>query len=123
MKRDIAISGILGLVLGLFIFFFANWLKTFIPILVADFITTLVVFAILLIIALIEMPMMVFAIRLLSNTTISRRVVDSAFLFYVSFASIYALIFILFAGNDYPYFGTMLAALGLVRFVSGIFLR
>lgn len=123
MKRDIAISGILGLVLGLFFFFFANWLKSLIPILVADFITTIVVFAILLSFALIEMPTMVFAIRLLSSTTISRRVVDGAFLFYVAFASIYAMIFILLSGNDHPYFGTWLAALGLVRFLSGVFLR
>ena len=100
-----------------------NWLKSLIPILVADFVTTIVVFAILLIIALVEMPMMVFAIRLLSSTTISRRVVDGAFLFYVAFASIYAMIFILLSGNDYPYFGTWLAALGLVRFLSGVFLR
>jgi hypothetical protein len=120
MKRHIAISGILGLVL---VFSFSS-LQTGsrqIPILVADFVTTIAIFVLL--ILPYEMPMMVFAMRLLSSTTISRRVVDGAFLFYVAFASIYALIFILLSGNDYPYFGTWLAALGLVRFLSGVFLR
>ncbi len=123
MKRDIALSGMIGLTLDACIFFLANWLASFLPTLATGFITTTVVFVIILIVALVEMPIMVVAIRILSTTAITRRIIQGSFAIYVSFASIYALMFILLAGNGYPWLGIVLAALGLVRFASGVFIR
>jgi hypothetical protein len=114
---------VLGLGLGLFILLLAISTKSLVPALISDFISTAVVFSILLISALIEMPVMVVAIRLLANTTISRRVIQGAFLFYVSFALVYAFIFVLLVENEYLNLGMLLAALCLVRFASGVFVR
>ncbi len=123
MKRDIALSGTLGVILGLGILLLAISIKNFVPTLVSEFISTVVVFSILLIIALVEMPVTVMAIRLLSNSTISRRAIAGTFLFYVSFAAVYAFIFLLLAGSEHLYLGILLAGLCLVRFASGVFVR
>ncbi len=123
MKRDIALSGILGLIVGLLIVFFANWLKGFIPTPVSDSITTLVVFSIILLIALLEMPLMVFAIRRMSGTIMPRRIIGGVFLFYVSFAAVYAAIFLLLTADSYSNLGMVLFASSTIRFLTGIFIK
>ncbi len=121
MRRDLVIAGISGLLFGAFIFFVAGWIKSHIPSLVSGMIATLVVFAILLLIALFEMPMMVFALRKMAQSvTTPRKVISSGFSLYVTFAAAYAAIFVLITDDHYFFLGTFLAALGLARFASGI---
>ena len=124
MKRDIILSGICGLILGLLIFFFANCLKNLIPTLISDFVGTLVLFVNVLFIALAEIPVMLFAMRRMSlRDTLSRKIIALVFLAYVSFASVYASIFVLLSDPNYSYFGLVLLGLGLVRFASGIIVK
>lgn len=123
MKRDIAISGVLGLFFGPMIFFFANWVKSFIPTLISDFISALVIFLIMLFFALAEIPVMVFAIRKLSQTSLPRWIVLAIFMFFVSFAAVYALIFMLLTDTGYSNFGLVLAGLSLARFCGGVFIK
>ena len=123
MKRDLVLSGIAGLILGLIVFLAANCVKNYIPFLAPSFLATLIVFAILILIAFLEMPMMVFALRKMAQSaTMPRGVIVGVFLFYVAFAAVYASMHVLLTGDNYFYFGTLLAALGLVRLASGMWI-
>ncbi len=123
MKRDIAIAGLLGLPLGFAIWLFTIWLKTLVPAFISDFISVLVIFLIMLFFALAEIPVMVFAIRKLSQTSLPRWIVLAIFMFFVSFAAVYALIFMLLTDSSYSNFGLVLAGLSLARFCGGIFIK
>lgn len=124
MKRDLIFSGILGLVAGLLILLGANWAKSFIPTLLPGFVFALVTFVILLLTASAEMPVMVFALRKMAqHATTPRMIVAAFFSFYVLFAAIYAAILVLLTDADYFYLSVILAALGIVRFFSGVFIR
>ncbi len=123
MKRDIAIAGLLGLLLGFAIWLFTIWLKALVPTFISDFISALVIFLIMLFFALAEIPVMVFAIRKLSQTSLPRWIVLAIFMFFVSFAAVYALIFILLTDTSYSNLGLVLAGLSLARFCGGIFIK
>ena len=124
MKRDLFYSGILGLGAGLLILLGATWAKSFIPTLMPGFVLALATFAVLLLTALAEMPVMVFALRKMAQTaTLPRRMIAAAFSFYVFFAAIYAAILALLTDANYFYLSAILAALGIVRFLSGIVIR
>jgi hypothetical protein len=123
VKRDISLSGILGLVLGLLIFLASIWVRSLIPALLPGFILALVTFVVLLLIALVEMPMMVFALRKMAQSTTPRLMISSGFALYAMFAAVYAAIFILLTDAGYFYFGATLAALGIARLVSGIWIK
>lgn len=124
MKRDIALSGFIGLLIGAVIFLAARWIKHYVPSLVSSFSGTAIVFTILLSLALAEMPMMLFALRrMVRSPTTPRGLVAGTNTGYVMFASIYASIFVLITGDDYYSLGSVLAALGLLRFASGVLIR
>lgn len=123
MKRDLTFSGILGLFVGSLVFFTSNWVRSFIPVLLPGFVLALATFIVLLVIALIEMPMMVFALRKMAQSTTPPKIIAAGFAFYAMFAAVYASIFILLTDVNYFYLGAILAAVGIARFVSGIFIR
>jgi len=124
VKRDFIFSGILGLIAGMLIWLGANWVKSFVPTLLPGFLFAIVTFVILLFTALLEMPVMVFAFRKMAQPgTMSRKIITVGFSFYVLFAAVYAVIFMLLADADYIYLGAILAVLGIVRFFSGIFIQ
>ena len=124
MKRDLILAGLIGLVVSLFIFLGANWLKRVVPVLFPDVSATLVIFVFLLLVALVEMPMMVFALRKMAQSaTAPRRLITLGFWLYVVFASVYAAMYVLLTGDNYFSLGTVLAALALVRFASGVLVR
>ncbi len=124
MKRDIALSGFIGLLIGAIIFVAARWIKHYIPSLVSGFAGTAIVFAILLSLALAEMPMMLFALRRMAHSpTTPRTLVAGTNMGYVMFASIYASVFVLTTGDHYYSLGSVLAALGLLRFASDVLVK
>ena len=87
-------------------------------------ISSIVVFLIILLIAIIEMPIMAFGLRKIAQSAdVPRKIIAGGFFFYVMFAAVYAGMYILVTGDQYFYFGTVLAALLLARFASGIFIR
>ncbi len=122
MKLDIAVSGIVGLVIGGLVFFAAFWFKGNVPSLVGGSIGVAIVFLILLLVALAEMPVMVWALqRLARDASTPRVVVLGTHAGYNSFAAVYAAAFVILTGKETPAF--ILAGLGLLRFVSGIWIR
>lgn len=124
MKRDIILAGVLGLVIAACIFLGANLVKGYIPWIASSLIASIIVFIIVLFIAIVEMPIMAFGLRkMASSPTVPRVLIAGGFLVYVIFAAVYAAIYVLVTGDQYFYLGTALAALGLVRFATGIFIR
>lgn len=119
MKRDIAFSGFIGLLIGAVIFLAASSIKSYVPSMVSGLTSTAIVFVFLLSLALVEMPMMLFALRrMVRSPTTPRGLVTGTNTGYVMFASIYASIFVLTTGDNYYSLGSVLAALSLLRFAS-----
>jgi hypothetical protein len=124
VRRDLVLAGSLGFMFGWFLFLAVSWIKGFIPSLVSSLLPTVVVFAILFILALIEMPIMVFGLRrMAASATTPRAVMAGGFMLYVLFAAVYAAIFVLVTGDRYYDLGTLLAAFGFVRLASGMLIR
>ncbi len=122
MKSDIAISGVVGLAIGGLVFFAANWYKNNIPLLIEGSIAVGIAFLVLLLLALSEMPVTVWALqRMVRDASTPRAVVLGTHAVYNSFAAVYAAAFVLVTGKETLAF--VLAGLGLLRFVSGIWIR
>ncbi len=122
MKPDIAISGVVGLVIGGLVFLAANWYKNNIPVLIEGSSGVGIAFAVLLVIALSETPVMVWALqRMVRDASTPRAVVLGTHVLYTLFAAVYAAVFVLATGKDTLAF--ILAGLGLLRFVSGIWIK
>lgn len=122
MKRDLAIFGLIGLGLGTAIFLSAGAIAARIPILVQGEFGVLTVFAILLAISLAEMPLMLFGLRQMARSqTTPRALFIGTHAVYVTFASVYASIFVVLT-NEFAW-GLALAALCIARFASGALVR
>ncbi len=121
MKRDLAISGIIGLLIGGGMFYAAMSLSGILPRLIEDAVAVVVLFFILLAIAVAEIPMMSFGLRQMAQGKTPRALVVTVFLIYVTFASVYASILVLLTGATLLSFG--LAALAVVRFATGAWVR
>jgi hypothetical protein len=123
MKRDLVLAGVAGLALGALIVLAAYGIRLVLGALLPGLILALATFVVLLLIALVEMPMMVFALRKMAQSTTPRLMISSGFALYVMFAAVYASLYILLTDAGYFYFGATLAALGIARFVSGIWVK
>jgi len=100
------------------------WFKYYLPALISGLTGTLVVFAVLLLLALAEMPMMLFAMRHLARSPSSPSgLITLTNTGYVAFAFVYATIFVLVTGDNYYSLGNLLAALSLIRFASGALVK
>jgi hypothetical protein len=122
MKPDIAVSGLIGLVIGGFVFLAAHWYKNSIPLRLEGSIAIAIAFLVLLLIALLEMPVMVWALqRMVRDASTPRVAVLGTHAVYNCFAAVYAAAFLLLTGKETLAF--VLAGLGLLRFVSGIWIR
>ncbi len=119
MKADLALVGILGLLCGALIYVAAQWARQFVPDVLGGVVFAWIIFAMLLLISLAEMPLMLLALRRMAQTKTHRWILLGTYAFYVSFAFVYAALFVLVIGDNV--LGNVLAALGVVRFVSGIF--
>ncbi len=121
MRRDLLFSGILGLLIGAGMYAGASALSAHIPILLPGLILGAIVFAFFFVLALIEVPMMVFGLRQMARSpSMPRRLLVAAFGFYVAFASVYASACVLLTGQIA--FGLVIAAMCVVRLVSGIWI-
>ena len=114
----------IGLVTGGLLYALAAWFKYYLPAIISGLIGTIFVFTLLLLLALIEMPMMVFAMRRMATSAGSPRgLITLTNMGYVAFASVYAIIFVLLTGDNYFSLGNVLAALCIARFASGAFIE
>ncbi len=122
MKREFVVFGLVGLGLGVAIYFGAGAVSAHIPTLVQGGIGAVIVFSILLLISLAEMPMMLFGLRQMARSqTTPRALMIGTFAVFVVFASVYASIFVLLTGA--MAWGLVLAALGLARFAGGVWVK
>ncbi|MBI4786596.1 MAG: hypothetical protein HY782_06075 [Chloroflexi bacterium] len=122
MKADIAVSGAVGLVIGGSAFLATSWLSAYLPFFIQGSLGAAITFAVLLLIALAEMPMMVVAMRNMARSpSTPRGILLGTNAGYTAFASVYACIFVLATGQVSG--GLALAALGMLRFVSGVFVK
>jgi hypothetical protein len=104
------------------IYFGAGSIAVRIPILIQSSVGVVIVFAILLLISLAEMPMMLYGLRQMARSqTTPRALVMGTFAVFVIFASVYASIFVVLT-NEFAW-GLVLAALCLARFASGMLVK
>ncbi len=122
MKRDLLLAGLVGVFWGASIYAGASVLSAHIPILLAGSLAEIVAFIFLLILALGEMPMMVIGLRQMTHSAATARlIVVGTFTFYVMFAALYASAFVLLTGA--VAWGSVLAALSVMRWISGIWIQ
>ena len=122
MRRGFVVSGLVGLALGAAIYFGAGAVAARIPILVRGGIGVAIVFAILLLISLAEMPMMLFGLRQMARSpSTPRGMLIGTYTIFVVFASVYASIFVLMTAEFA--LGLALAALCIARFASGAWIK
>ena len=121
MKRDLEFAGIIGLLVGVGVYAGAGALSARIPILLQDGIVVAIAFGFLFLLALIEIPMMIFGLRQMTRSDSTRRLLLATFGFFVAFASVYASAFVLLTGQIA--LGFTIVALCVARLVSGIWIR
>jgi hypothetical protein len=122
LKRDFALSGIIGLFCGVSVYTAASALCARLPTLFRDTILVAIAFAFFLLLALIEMPMMVFGLRQMARSASTpHRLLLATFGFYVAFASVYASALVLLTGQIA--LGLVIAGMCLARFGSGIWIK
>ncbi len=118
MKRDLAISGLLGLLIGGMIFYAAVSVSSGLPRLIENAVVAGILCLILLGVAVVEIPLMSFGLKQMARGKTPRALVVAVFLIYVTFASVYASILVLLTGAFLLSVG--LAGLALVRYATGI---
>jgi hypothetical protein len=115
------ISGAVGTGLAALLYFLATRLggalRAFVPTPEAQ----VVIFVILLVIALAEMPITVFALRTLRASTVSRLMLHTLNGGYVAFAAVYAAVLVLLFSVSA--FSALLVSLTAVRWVSDWWIR
>ena len=112
----------LGLAIAGFIFVGASSIGPNLPGLIQDTVVKAVVFAFLLFIAVVEMPLMVIGMRqMVRSPSTPRAIVLGTNAGYVAFASVYAAAFLLITRESAWAF--FLVALSLLRFASGVLVR
>jgi hypothetical protein len=122
LKIDLALSGLLGLIMAGFVFLAASGIAGFLPWLIHDALVMGLVFALLLLVTVVEMPMMIMAMRqMVHSASTPRAVVLGTNVGYVAFASVYAAVFLLITGENR--WACILAALSILRFASGVLVR
>lgn len=118
MKRDLLLAGWMGLLIGAALYAGASALSTRIPILVQGTLFATIVFAFLLLLALLEVPMMVLGLRqMVRSASTPRRLLDLTFAIYVAFAAFYASLFVLLTAQIV--WGLAIVAVCFVRLMSG----
>ena len=122
MRRDLVVAGLVGLSIGAAVYFGAGAVASRIPVLVRGDTGGAIVFAILLLISLAEMPMMLFGLRQMTRSPLTPRVLlIGTYTIFVVFASVYASVFVLLTAEFA--LGLALAALCVARFASGVWIK
>jgi hypothetical protein len=110
------LSGLAGLVLAPLVYLFAARVGGILRGWVGAREAEVIIFGVLLVIALAEIPAMVFALRTMCRSSVSRWFLYAATSFYVAFAAVYAGILNLLFGESF--FSALLASLSVLRWVS-----
>lgn len=122
LRRDLFLSGSLGLLIGASVYAGASALSVRIPILLQGIIVLAMALVIFLALALLEIPLMVFGLRQMArSTTTPRRVVLVTFGIFVAFAAVYASLFVLLTGQIT--LGLVIVAVCVARLGSGVWVR
>ncbi|MCI0475341.1 MAG: hypothetical protein L0Y55_03785 [Anaerolineales bacterium] len=122
MKRDLGLAGTIGLLCGAGVYAGASALSTRIPILLQGTLLGAIALAFFFLLALIEVPLMMFGLRQMARSdSTPRRLVLATFGFFVAFAAVYASAFVLLTGQIA--LGLAIAAVCLARVVSGIWIE
>ncbi len=122
MKTDIAMAGLVGLIGGGLVLLVANRFKANLPLLIQGRLPIGILFFVLLVLALSEMPVMLWALqKMAQDPSTPRLAVLGTHVADSSFAAVYAAAFVLLTGEEVLAF--VLAALSVLRFVSGIWIR
>ena len=117
MKLDVAIAGAVGVLLGSGIYYVASTASTQVPTLIGHPVGVAIFGLILLAIAIAEIPIMTFGLKKIAASTTPRPFLLGTHLIFVTFASVYAAIFVLFTGQIG--WGLIIAAGLVVRFLVG----
>jgi hypothetical protein len=122
LKRDLVIAGTIGLLIGAGVYASASASSEFVPSLVQGVFGITIAFAFFLLFALVEVPMMLMALRqMVRSIWTPRRLLLATFGFYVAFPSVYASAFVLLTGQFAR--GLVIAAVCIARFVSGVLIK
>ncbi len=122
MKRDVAAAGLIGLAGGGLVFIAACWLNANVPLLIQSTLGITIVFFVVLALALFEMPVMVWGLRKMArDASTPRLALLGTHVAYCSFAAVYAAAFVLVTRQQT--LAMLLAALALLRFASGAWIR
>ncbi len=120
-RQALALSGAAGVALAALVYFLAarmgGWLRSWTSAGQAE----VIVFVILLVFALLEIPLMVFGLRTLYREKVSRLFVYVANGFYVAFASFYAAVLVVLFGESN--LAMLLVSLSLARWASDWWIR
>jgi hypothetical protein len=122
MKSTLLAAGIVGLLVGWLIYWGGSFVSSRIPILVQSHVGAAIMFAVLLALSVTEMPLMVFGLRQMARrVSAPQPLLFGTYFIYVTFASVYAAVFVLATGL--VAWGLALAALALARFASGVLVK
>ena len=122
MRRDLLFSGVIGLLVGAGVYFGTSALSARIPILLQGTLLGAIAFMFFFLLALIEVPIMLLALRQMARSASTpRRLLLATFGFFVAFASVYASAFVLLTGQIV--LGLGITSLGVVRYIGGIWIR
>ncbi len=120
-RPALALSGAVGVALAALVYFLATRVGSVLRSLVALREAEVIIFIILLVISLIEMPVMIFGLRTLFREKVSTLFVYAVNGIYVGFASFYAAILVLLFGESN--LSVLLAGLSLARWASDWWIR
>ncbi len=100
MRWPLVLSGAVGIVLAALLYFPATRIGGILRVLVPLREAEIIIFVILLGTALIEMPVMLYGLHVLLNSSVTRRFIYGVNALYVAFAAVYAIILVLLFGES-----------------------
>ncbi len=121
LRWALVLSGAVGLGLAALLYFLAAQVGGILGVLAPLRAAEIIIFAILLGVALLEMPVMIIGLHTLLGTNLDRRFVYGVNVIYVAFAAFYAVILILLF--DESNLSMLLVSLCAVRWLSDWWIR
>lgn len=115
------VSGAAGLVVAALIYFGALGLRGALSGILPNGLAGTIIFFILLVVSILEIGVMVLALRQMLSARLEREFIYALNLIYVAFASVYAAIFLILVGDTS--LGVVLAGLSLVRLLSDFWIQ
>lgn len=121
MKRQMALWGIIGLGISAAIFGFAFTAVSSFPPFIQNTVIVAIIFVFLFGLSVAEIPMMLYGLRLMIRNQTKPLFLIGTFIIFISFAAVYASIFIALTSN--LILGSILIALSLARYGGGLWIK